>query len=150
MNTLLKSLTTLLGLTLSMNALAIVNYPTVLKADLKANPFNWQYDTNIGQTVELTNMYTDEAILIPPTGEILTGPDAIKDYWAEVRNGGVSEYTIDTINLHIDGNIAHQSAYWQAHYMGANGEPVYFDGAMTNVLERQGNGQWKIRMQTWN
>jgi len=146
MNIFLKSLTALLGITLGMNALAAVNYPTALKA----NHFNWQYDSNTGQIVELIDMYTDDAIVIPPSSEILTGPTAIKGFWAEILKGGISEYVIDTINLHIDGNTAHQTAYWEAHLTAANGETIHFDGTMTNVLERQDNGQWKIRMQSWN
>ena len=146
MNIVLKSLTALLGITLAMNALANVNYPTALKADLT----NWQYDSNTGQTVELIDMYTDDAIVIPPTSEIITGADAIKGFWAEILNGGISEYVIDTINLHIDGNTAHQTAYWEARLTAANGEIIHFDGTMTNVLELQDNGQWKISMQSWN
>ncbi len=146
MNTFLKSLTALLGITLGMNALATVNYPTALKA----NQFNWQYDSNTGQTVELIDMYTDDAIVIPPSSEILAGPTAIKGFWAEVLKGGISEYVIDTINLHINGNTAHQTAYWEAHLTAADGKIIHFDGTMTNVLERQDNGQWKISMQSWN
>ncbi len=146
MSTLLKSLTALLGITLGMNALATVNYPTALKA----NYFNWQYVSSIGQTIELIDMYTDDAIIIPPSSEILTGPTAIKGFWAEILKGGISEYVIDTINLHIDGNTAHQTAYWEAHLTATNGEIIPFDGTMTNVLQRQDNGQWKISMQSWN
>jgi ketosteroid isomerase-like protein len=146
MNTFLKLLTVMLGISLGMNTLATVNYPTALKA----NHYNWQYDSIIGKTIELIDMYTDDAIIIPPTSEILTGTTAIKGFWDEILKGGVSEYVIDTINLHIDGNTAHQTAYWQAHLTAANGEIIQFDGTMTNVLERQENGQWKISMQSWN
>jgi ketosteroid isomerase-like protein len=34
--------------------------------------------------------------------------------------------------------------------MTEDGNVIHFDGAMTNVLERQDDGLWKIRMQSWN
>ena len=136
----------LLGLSLSVNALAGTDYPTAIRT----SDLGWEFASISGQTVRLLDMYTENAIVIPPTSEILSDPSAIEGYWAEVMASGVSEYVIDTVNLHVEGDVAHQTALWQASIMTEDGNVIHFDGAMTNVLERQDDGLWKIRMQSWN
>ena len=136
----------LLGLSLSVNALAGTDYPTAIRT----GDLGWEFASISGQTVRLLDMYTENAIVIPPTSEILSDPSAIEGYWAEVMASGVSEYVIDTVNLHVEGDVAHQTALWQASIMTEDGNVIHFDGAMTNVLERQDDGLWKIRMQSWN
>lgn len=146
MKTLYTLCSALLGLSLSVNALAGTDYPTAIRT----SDLGWEFASISGQTVGLLDMYTENAIVIPPTSEILSDPSAIEGYWAEVMASGVSEYVIDTVNLHVEGDVAHQTALWQASIMTEDGNVIHFDGAMTNVLERQDDGLWKIRMQSWN
>jgi ketosteroid isomerase-like protein len=146
MKTLYTLCSALLGLSLSVNALAGTDYPTAIRT----SDLGWEFASISGQTVRLLDMYTENAIVIPPTSEILSDPSAIEGYWAEVMASGVSEYVIDTVNLHVEGDVAHQTALWQASIMTEDGNVIHFDGAMTNVLERQDDGLWKIRMQSWN
>jgi len=136
----------LLALSLSCNALAGTDYPTAIRT----SDLGWEFASTSGQTIGLLDMYTDNAIVIPPTSEILSNPSAIEGFWAEVMDSGVSEYVIDTVNLHVEGDVAHQTALWQASIMTDDGNVIHFDGAMTNILERQDDGLWKIRMQSWN
>ena len=136
----------MLAITYSVTVFASPGYPTSIKAGL----LGWEYDSSNGETVNLLDMYTDDAVLIPPSSEIVTGPYAILAFWNEILRGGISEYEIDTINLHIDGDTAYQTAYWQSSFTSENGKVFHIDGTMTNVLQRQPNGLWKIRTQSWN
>ena len=140
------TLIALFGFTFSMSVLAGANYPIAIKA----GNLGWEFNSSTGQKVSLLDMYTDDAVVIPPSSEILSNHSAIQSFWDEVRQGGIREYEIDTINLHVDGDIAYQTAYWQSSITADNGTVFHIDGTMTNVLERQQNGNWKIRTQSWN
>ena len=111
---------------------------------------NWSESFNAGQISTLFDMYTHNAVVIPPSSEILSYQAAITSYWNELRNIGMGEYRIDTIDVLIEGDIAYQLALWEATLTTADGNTTLIDGTMTNVLQRQPDGHWKIRLQSWN
>lgn len=111
---------------------------------------NWSEIFNTGQTSALLDMYTSDAIVIPPSSEILSDQAAIKSYWDELQKIGVTDYKIDTIDVRIEGDIAYQIALWEATITTADGNTTQIDGSMTNVLQRQPGRPWKIRLQSWN
>ena len=111
---------------------------------------NWSEIFNAGQISALLDMYTRDAVVIPPSSEILSYQAAITSYWNELRNIGMGEYKIDTIDVLIEGNIAYQVALWEATLTTADGNTTQIDGSMTNVLQRQPGGRRKIHLQSWN
>ena len=109
----------------------------------------WDKALNKGNTSELVKSYTDNAVVMPPSSEILTNHAAIKNYWDGLRKVGVNDYAIHIIDLRIEGDKAYQTALWEATRT-ADGNVIQFEGNMSNVLERQKDGSWKIALQSWN
>ena len=109
----------------------------------------WDKALNKGNTSELVKSYTDNAVVMPPSSEILTNHAAIKNYWDGLRKVGVNDYAIHIIDLRIEGDKAYQTALWEATRT-ADGNVIQFEGNMSNVLERQKDGSWKITLQSWN
>ena len=103
-----------------------------------------------GQTSELVNLYADNAVFMPPSSEILTGQEAIRKYWEGLREVGFNEFIIRDISLSIVGNTAYQTALWEAVRKDAAGNIIKLDGNISSVLERQMDGSWKIKLQSWN
>lgn len=105
---------------------------------------------NKGQTSELVKLYADNAVFMPPSSEILTGQEAIKEYWDGLRKVGFNEYVIRDISLTIVGNTAYQTALWETVRKDSAGNVINMDGNISSVLERQMDGSWKIKLQSWN
>ena len=105
---------------------------------------------NKGQTLELVKLYADDAVFMPPSSEILTGQEAIRKYWDGLRNVGFNEYVIRDISLSIVGNTAYQTALWETVRQDSAGNVIKLDGNISSVLERQKDGTWKIKLQSWN
>jgi uncharacterized protein (TIGR02246 family) len=103
-----------------------------------------------GDTEALLRMYTDNAVMLPPSSEILTDHNAIKGYWDNLKSVGVTDYVIYPVDLRVVGNIAYQSALWKATRTTSDGNVIQFDGNISNVLEKQKDGSWKIKLQSWN
>ena len=103
-----------------------------------------------GDTEALLGMYTDNAIMLPPSSEILSDHQAIKGYWDNLKRVGVTDYVVYPVDLRIVGNIAYQSALWKATRITPDGNVIQFDGNISNVLEKQSDGSWKINLQSWN
>ena len=99
---------------------------------------------------QLVGLYADNAVMMPPSSEILSDRGAIKNYWDVLREVGIDAYAINTVDLRINGNTAYQTILWEATRNAADGNVIQFDGNMSNVLERQKDGSWKIKLQSWN
>jgi len=105
---------------------------------------------NKGQIKELSGLYTRDAVVMPPSSEILTGWTAISHYWEGLRQAGFREYNIYNVELRTVGDIAYQTGLWQAIRKDPAGNIIRLEGNISNVLTREKNGNWKIKMQSWN
>lgn len=142
----------LLSTALILTALSI---PVTAKSDgtemeIKATINGLEQALNGSNIREIRNMYTDKAMVVPMEAEILDDNSAIVSFWNQQLNKGKSHYRIDVIDLQVHRNIAQLSAMWTATITTSGEATKIMDGYMTNVLERQPDGNWKIRMQNWN
>jgi uncharacterized protein (TIGR02246 family) len=143
-----KPITMLLLITLSMSGLANA---VADEADaINALNIKWDAAINQGDTTQLVGLYADNAVMMPPSSEILSDRGAIKNYWDVLRGVGIDAYAINTVDLRINGDTAYQTILWEATRNAADGNVIQFDGNMSNVLERQKDGTWKIKLQSWN
>jgi len=117
---------------------------------IQANTLSWNYALNSGNAEALSQLYTEGAIVLPPTDESLQTREQIRDFWDQKIKQGFSDYSVDNIDTRIEGNIAYQAGVWSASSVAANGRRVRIGGNILNVLERQGDGSWRARMQSWN
>lgn len=117
---------------------------------IKSLNTSWDKALNKGNTSKLVRSYTDNAVVMPPSSEILSNHAAIKGYWDGLRKIGVNDYNIYDIDLKIEGDIAYQTALWKATRVTPEGNIITFDGNLSNVFERQPDGSWKIKLQSWN
>ena len=105
---------------------------------------------NKGQTADIVKLYTDSAVVMPPSSEILTGQAAIKQYWDGLRKAGFYEYNIYNVAISTVGDTAYQTGLWQAVRKDTAGNIIRLEGNISNVLAKQKDGTWKIKMQSWN
>jgi uncharacterized protein (TIGR02246 family) len=110
----------------------------------------WVSSFEKGNTKALMDLYTDNALVFPPSSEILEGQTAIAAYLNGLKENGITEYSISNVDTQIIGDIAYETALWEATRIGTNGTTFNFEGNITNVLERQSDGSWKIKLQSWN
>ena len=142
----------LLSTTIILSALSI---PVTAKSDstemeIKATINGLEQALNNSNIKEIRKIYTDKAMVVPTEAKILDDNTAIVSFWNKELNKGKSHYKIDVIDMRVDRNIAQLSAMWSATVTTSAENTEILDGYMTNVLERQPDGNWKIRMQNWN
>jgi ketosteroid isomerase-like protein len=119
------------------------------ESDMWINNKTWELAFNAGDTDALTRLYSEDAIVVPPSLEILNAPEKIKDYWINQILSGTDNFRVQTINLKVQGDVIYQTAVWIAT-VTSNGVATDLDGEMTNVIARQTDGSWKIQLQSWN
>ena len=109
----------------------------------------WELAFNTGDTRALADLYSDDAVVIPPSLEILDAPEKIEGFWQAQISGGTNNFRVQTINTRQQGDVIYQTAIWIATRV-SNGVATELDGEMTNVISLQKDGSWKIQLQSWN
>ena len=119
------------------------------ESDIWINNKTWEIAFNSGDTTALAELYTEDAVVVPPSLEILNAEEEIKNFWAQQISNGTDNFRVQTINLRVHGDVVYQTAVWIATKV-SNGVATDLDGEMTNVMARQDDGSWKIQLQSWN
>lgn len=119
-------------------------------ADIEAVNASIVKDFNAGKIANMTNLYTKDAIMLPPSSEILSSPAAISKYWTDLKDVGVNEYSLYLVDLKVDGNVAYTTSLWEANRKVAGNDDITMDGNISSVFEKQKDGSWKIKLQSWN
>lgn len=144
----IKSLLLISALSLASTYVASTTEESV---DVDQLNSKWMTSFDKGNTEALMSLYTENAIVFPPSSEILEGQAAIVAYLEGLKKIGVTEYSISNVDMDIKGDIAYQTALWETTRVDINGTTIFnFEGNITSVLEKQKNGSWKIKLQSWN
>ena len=122
-------------------------------ADLAVEASNARLQVAINNRVDTSDLkalYTTDAVIIPPSGEIYSDTADYSTFLADYMRNRMGNFQVETINLRTVGDVTYQSAVWMATLKRDNGKDSEISGEMTNVLQRQADGNWKIRFQNWN
>jgi uncharacterized protein (TIGR02246 family) len=98
-----------------------------------------------GDAQAVADLYTEDAQVIPPGGEVASGRSAIAAFWRTVMETGVKDLTLDTTEVESTGDLACEVG--AVTVVGANGQGTA--GRYVVVWKRQ-NGHWKIHRDIWN
>jgi len=105
---------------------------------------------NVGEISAMAGMYTDDAVMLPPSSEILSSPATITSYWNQLRQVGVNKYSVYLVDLKLEGDVAYTTSLWEASRAAGSDGVITMTGNISNVLEKQKDGSWKIKLQSWN
>jgi ketosteroid isomerase-like protein len=146
----MKSFKTLILISILSLSSGYAASATLESADVENLNSLWSTTFDEGNTTLLMTLYTKDAIVFPPSSEILDSSAAIIAYLDGLIKVGINEYSISNVDLNVKGDIAYETALWEATRVDASGNVIKFEGNITNVLEKQNDGSWKIKYQSWN
>ena len=98
-----------------------------------------------GDALAVADLYTEDAQVIPPGGEVTSGRPAIATFWRTVMDAGVDDLTLDTTEVESAGDLACEVG--AVRVVGKNGQVTA--GRYVVVWKRQ-NGHWKLHRDIWN
>lgn len=110
----------------------------------------WNAAFNAGNAAALADLYSADALLVPPTGTTVKGTAAIREFWSGLFKAGFKNHKIDLVDVRQDGKLTIAVAMWQATGPDENGAPKQYSGQLVNILEAQEDGQTRSILHTWN
>ena len=105
----------------------------------------WDKAFNSGDAKQVAAFYTEDAVFLPPTHDVLKGP-------AGLFANGVTGHKLELIEVEGDAGdaVVVAAAKWSAQGKDASGNPATFGGVATHVFEKQPDGSLKLRLHTFN
>ena len=133
---------------LSFALLLIVSHASQALADPLADrvtSMNAQWDAAINNAEfdALLPLYTADGRLMPPGAQSVSGPLAIRDFFAG-RGRSVRNHKLDLVDVLTLGNYAYTTSHFTATLV-VNEKAAPISGSTVRLLERQPDGQWKIK-----
>lgn len=91
------------------------------------------------------NVYTSDAVILPPGAPMISGRDAIIDFWMQAaRDLALEQVELSTVELRQAGEYVHQIG---RALLTVGGQQV--EGKYT-LLWKQEDGRWKWHVDCWN
>jgi uncharacterized protein (TIGR02246 family) len=135
-----------LMLLLSVPMLASDDEEARIKAVVEDRYKEWLAAANKKDAAALTNLYDENAVLLPKQEEPAIGKAAIGEYYKKlVADPQFVPFTL-TLNwnsFHLVGDIAIATALFEGD-VTRNGKPIHFRGKNLLVWKKQTDGSWKI------
>ena len=112
---------------------------------LTARSDAWEAALNAPDLDALLDLYTADARIMPPNGELSTGREAAGAAFGSMIDAGLSG-TTNIVEAHISGDVG----YIVGTYVIAAGDETVDKGKYTEIWKRDADGQWRIASDIWN
>ena len=111
----------------------------------KLTSMNAQWDAAINNADfdALLPLYAVDGRLLPPGAQPVTGPLAIRDFFAG-RGRSVRDHKLELVDVLPIGNYAYTTSHFTATLV-VNEKAAPISGSTVRLIERQPDGQWKIK-----
>ena len=110
----------------------------------------WDAAFNSGDAAAVADTYTKDAIFLPATHDVITGPEGVADFFGSLFEMGVTGHKLELIEVRDEGDTVVGAANWSATGKDAEGADQPLGGIATTVFERQDDGSLKLMLHTFN
>jgi len=119
-------------------------------ADVTAAYAAWDKAFNSGDAKAVSALYADDAIVLPPTHDVIKGPEGVDKFITGILGMGGKDHKLELIEASGDGNIVYGTAKWTAAGKDKGGADQPWAGTATTIFEKQGDGSLKLKVHTFN
>jgi len=130
--------------------LSVTASAETMEGQVKAAYEAWDAAFNQGDAKTVASLYTDDAMLLPPTHDVIEGTAGIEQFFTGVIGSGATDHTLQPIRIVEDDDTVVAAARWSAKGKDRDGVATTFQGMATHVFERQDDGSLKLGLHTFN
>ena len=98
------------------------------------------------------SLYMEDVIVIPKGKIPFTGRQAAEDYLTAAAGNPGFQPSFETLVVEVSGHgsSGYSAALVTVKYDGPDGEPIYDVTRDVHFWEKDGEGEWRIALDTWN
>ena len=102
---------------------------------------------NSGDSARIAQMYTEDAILMPPGAKMIKGRDGVEKYWRSAART-VTDSKLTTVEVKsIDQAQAQEIGSFTARSRGAHPREI---GGKFVILWKKAGDDWQVAVDIWN
>lgn len=100
-------------------------------------------------------LYTEDALMLPPGGEILRGRAAIRERYADGfdddrQRGHTRRITFELVDRLVSGDVRNDYGYYTIIGRSPSGHESEYRGKFAKVWQRGRDGVWRIRSDSYS
>lgn len=118
--------------------------------EVKASYAAWDQAFNKGDAKALAAFYTDDALFLPATHDVIVGRPDIEKFFAALFAMGVKDHKLELIQVSGNDKPMFGAAKWSADGKDKAGKDQPWGGVATHIFERQADGSLKLKVHTFN
>jgi uncharacterized protein (TIGR02246 family) len=136
----------LIALALLLSLGSATAQPSDIRGVIEQGNKQWSVAFSTGDSAALAAMYTPNAQLLPMHSEIVSGMEAIQQFWQGVIASGVKGATLTTLEVDEQGETAYEVGKYE---LRGEGNKILDHGKYVVVWKRE-QGQWRLHRDIWN
>ena len=103
-----------------------------------------------GDAAGVASGYADDALVMPPGGQAVTGKQAIERFWRSVMDAGVREVELRTERAEAQGDLAYEIGSASLRIRPEGGTETIDTVKYVVVWTRRAGGPWQLAVDIWN
>ena len=116
---------------------------------IRAASKQWEDNFDSGDLAAFATHYTEEAKVLPPNNQIVTGRESIQEFFQAFYDAGGRDLHLTVIDLHVSGDMAHDVGKYTLTIKPEEGEAISDSGKFVTIWKRE-NATWKIDVDIFN
>jgi uncharacterized protein (TIGR02246 family) len=105
---------------------------------------------NRGDAAGVAAAYVTDARVLPPGGVMVSGRQAIQQFWQGVMGMGVREVDLRTQEVESSGDLAYEIGAATLKIQPEGGSPTTDTVKYVVAWKRQAGGAWQMAVDIWN
>jgi uncharacterized protein (TIGR02246 family) len=123
---------------------------TEVKKSIEAENAKYSQAIREGNVAGALAAYTDDAMALPPDGQMIKGKQAIEELYKRFFQIGMKEVTLITLEVGGSGDVAYEIGKTKVRIQ-PEGQTATTDSTKYLVIwKRQADGTWKVHVDIWN
>jgi ketosteroid isomerase-like protein len=98
----------------------------------------------------VAELYTDDAILLPPNAGILKGKENVEVFWGGAMQMGVKDVVLSSVELLLMGDFVCEIGEYRLTIQPEGQEAMQDQGKYLVIWKLHIEGNWKLHIDIWN
>ena len=99
---------------------------------------------------DVADVYTVDATIIPPDGDIVKGRQAIEEFYKKLFQIGMKEGVLTTIEVGGNGDTAYEIGKSKVRIQPEGQAAIQDSTRYLVIWKHQSDGTWKVHVDIWN